>query len=143
MWWVRGDLGTHINGAPVIVPCRVTDFMCISSKIELRIYEKKFFWPSHTGLFPMCSTGRRAHRVARGTKWFFECTFEKCYISFCISNSINLNRGHHEGGRLGSVKNFKTPFFKRYWKFLPWGYSYRCRTSPIFFFLKYLNKYGH
>ena len=36
-------------------------------------------------------------------------------------------------GRLGWMKNFKTPFFKRYWKFLPWGYSYRPRTTPNFF----------
>ena len=51
-------------------------------------------------------------------------------------------RGHREGRRLGLVKNFKTPFFKRYRKFLPSGDSHRSRTSPIFFFLKYLNKYS-
>ena len=45
-------------------------------------------------------------------------------------------RGHREGGRLGSVKNFKTPFFKGYWKFLSWGYFYRSRTSPFFFLFR-------
>ena len=36
-------------------------------------------------------------------------------------------------GHLTRSKNFKTPFFKRYWKFLPGGYSNRSRTSPFFF----------
>ena len=31
------------------------------------------------------------------------------------------------------LKNFKTPFFNRYWKFRPWGCSYRSGTSPFFF----------
>ena len=26
----------------------------------------------------------------------------------------HISRGHREGGRLGSVKNFKTPFLKRF-----------------------------
>ena len=49
-------------------------------------------------------------------------------------------RGHLKSGRLGLVKNFKTP--KRHWKFPLWGYSYRSRTSPIFSLLKYPNKYS-
>ena len=40
------------------------------------------------------------------------------------------------------AKRFQNAIFWRYWKFLPWGDSYRSRTSPVFFFLKYLNKYG-
>ena len=47
-----------------------------------------------------------------------------------------LNCGHCEVGCLGLVKNFKTPLFKRYLKFLPWGHSYRSRTSPIFFLFR-------
>ena len=31
---------------------------------------------------------------------------------------LQVIRGHREGGRLGSGKNFKTPFFKRCLKFL-------------------------
>ena len=50
-----------------------------------------------------------------------------------ISQKNHLICGHPEDGSLGSVKNFKTPFFKRFCKFLPWGYSFRSRTSPIFF----------
>ena len=45
-----------------------------------------------------------------------------------------LSHGHL--GRLGSAKNWKTPFFWRYWKFLPLGDSYRSRTSPVFFLFK-------
>ena len=45
-----------------------------------------------------------------------------------------LRRGHrYLSGHLTRSKNFKTPFFKRYWKFLPGGYSNRSRTSPFFF----------
>ena len=52
-------------------------------------------------------------------------------------------RGHREvPGRSTRSKNFKTQFFWRYLKFLPWGYSNRSRTSPIFFFLRYLNNYS-
>ena len=32
------------------------------------------------------------------------------------------------------MKIFKTSFFKRYWKFLLWGYSFRSRTSIFFLF---------
>ena len=39
-------------------------------------------------------------------------------------------------------KNFKTPFFSRYQKILPWGNSNGSKTSPNFFLKKYLNKYG-
>ena len=45
-------------------------------------------------------------------------------------------------GRKARSKNFKTPFFSRYSKFLSWGSWYRSRTSPKNFFWKYLNKYG-
>ena len=38
-------------------------------------------------------------------------------------------------------KNFKTPFFWRYLKFLPLGNWYWSRTSPKKFFWKYLKKY--
>ena len=63
-------------------------------------------------------------------------------IKVPLQLSGTLERGHREGGRLGLVKIFKTPFFKRYLKFFPSGDSFRSRTSPIFFFLKYLNKYS-
>ena len=55
---------------------------------------------------------------------------------------INIHmRGHrYLSGHLTRSKNFKTPFFKRYWKFLLGGYSNRSRTSPFLFFFKYLNK---
>ena len=53
-----------------------------------------------------------------------------------------INHGNHKGGPLSFSKIFKTPFFKRYLKFLPSGDSYSSKTSPIFFFLKYLNKYS-
>ena len=51
-----------------------------------------------------------------------------------------IDRGHREGGLTARSKNFKTPFFKRYRKILSRGYTDRSRTSPFFFFLKYLNK---
>ena len=54
----------------------------------------------------------------------------------------DFSRGHREGGPIACSKNFKTPFFKRYSKTLLRGYSNGSRTSPFFFFLKYLNKYG-
>ena len=50
--------------------------------------------------------------------------------------------GHREGGCLGLVKILKTLTFKTYWKFHPGLHSYRSKTSPVFFFLKYLNKYS-
>ena len=61
---------------------------------------------------------------------------------FCKISTPGLTRGRREGGRLGSAKKFKTSFFKRYFKILSRGYSNGSRTSPIFFFFKYLNKYG-
>ena len=73
--------------------------------------------------------------------WTYRQMNKLSWKEYLMNNSIS--RGHREGGRLGSVKNFKTPFFKRYWKFLSWGYFYRSRTSPFFFFLRYLDKYGH
>ena len=45
---------------------------------------------------------------------------------------FNLIRGHCEGGPTGFSKNFKTPFFERYWKILSRGYSNRSRTSYFF-----------
>ena len=53
-----------------------------------------------------------------------------------------VNRGLREGGLTACSENFKMPFFKIYWKILSKGYPNGSRTSPIFFFLKYLNKYG-
>ena len=78
---------------------------------------------------------------------FFEFNFEiehytylpRHYVLFDIKyDSI---RGRREDGRLGLAKKSKTPFFKRYFKILSRGYSNGSRTSPIFFFLIYLNKY--
>ena len=47
-------------------------------------------------------------------------------------------------GRLACPKNFKTPFFSRYQKFLSWGNSNGSRTTPNFFskffFIKYVRK---
>ena len=44
----------------------------------------------------------------------------KIETQFCQMNfTCVVRRGHREGGRLGSVKNFRTPFFKRYSKCLP------------------------
>ena len=45
-----------------------------------------------------------------------------------------ISRGHLEGGPTARSKNFKTPFFKRYWKILSRGYSNLSRTSPFFSF---------
>ena len=45
-------------------------------------------------------------------------------------------------GRMTRSKNFKTPFFSRYLKFLSWGSRYGSRTSPKIFLKKYRNKYG-
>ena len=45
-------------------------------------------------------------------------------------------------GQKTCSKKFKTPFFSRYQKILPWGNSNGSKTSPIFFLKKYLNKYG-
>ena len=59
---------------------------------------------------------------------YFTCLKYRLHI---IRNM--LVRGHCEGGHLGLPKNFKTPFFWRYWKYLPWGDSYRSKTSPVFF----------
>ena len=44
-----------------------------------------------------------------------------------------LTRGHLEGGPTARLKNFKTPFFKRYQIILSRGYSNGSRTSPFFF----------
>ena len=45
-------------------------------------------------------------------------------------------------GRKSRLKNFKTPFFSRYHKFLPWGNSNMSKTSPKFFSKFFFNKYG-
>ena len=45
-------------------------------------------------------------------------------------------------GRKARSKNFKTPLFSRYQKFLPLGSSYGSRTLPKNFSQKNLNKYG-
>ena len=49
---------------------------------------------------------------------------------------LYLMHGHHEGGLTAYSKDFKTPFFIRYWKILLRGYSKRSRTSTIFFLFK-------
>ena len=45
-------------------------------------------------------------------------------------------------GRCSRSKNFKTPFFSRYHKFLPGSNSIRSKTTPVFFVSKNLNKYS-
>ena len=59
-----------------------------------------------------------------------------------VINQRQLKRGHREGGPTARSKKFKTPFFEIYSKILLRGYSNGSRTSPFFFFLKYINKYG-
>ena len=39
-------------------------------------------------------------------------------------------------------KNFKTPFFSRYQKFLSWGNSNGSKTTPKIFSIFFFNKYG-
>ena len=65
-----------------------------------------------------------------------------CYHFYNPCDS-RVSRGQREvPGQSTRSKNFKTPFFWRYLKFLLWRYSNRSRTSPNFFFLRYLNKYS-
>ena len=42
-----------------------------------------------------------------------------------------------------SFEKFQNAIFVRYWKILSRGYSNESRTSPIFFFFKYLNNYDY
>ena len=58
---------------------------------------------------------------------------EKLYFVLEYLNCA-IVRGHHEGGPTAHSKNFKTPFFKRFWKILSRDYFKRSRTSPIFSF---------
>ena len=50
-------------------------------------------------------------------------------------------RGQREDGQPSFSKNWKTTFFSRYSKFILIG-NWNCsKTTPVFFFLEYLNKY--
>ena len=44
--------------------------------------------------------------------WFEVKRFEELKTKIILPSKID--RGHREGGRLGSAKKFKTPFFKKY-----------------------------
>ena len=60
---------------------------------------------------------------------------------FCYLESSESIQGLLQHGHITRFKNFKTPFFWRYLKFLPLGNWYWSRTSPKNFFWKYLKKY--
>ena len=59
-----------------------------------------------------------------------------------IKRYVSMQEPLNLPGRKTRSKNFKTPFFSRYQKILPWGNSNGSKTSPNFFLKKYLNKYG-
>ena len=90
-------------------------------------------------------------------QWYQFSTYILLYQIDCSGNKIYMLRfvvrckysvtfwfihGYHEGGLTARSKNFKTQFFESYWKILSRDYPNGSRTSPFFFFLKYLNKYG-
>ena len=76
----------------------------------------------------------------------YHCQLQWSTLIVLITRKYQLRRFIHEPlklpGRKTRSKNFKTPFFSRYSKFLPWGSWYRSKTSPKNFFWKNLNKYG-
>ena len=65
------------------------------------------------------------------TSIYWQCISEREQSSMENSSSY-IVRGNREGGPTAHSKNFKTPFFKRYWKILSRGYSNGSRTSPFF-----------
>ena len=59
---------------------------------------------------------------------------EKLYIAIRhYKNASGISSWTTGSGRLARPKNFKTPFFSRYQKFLSWGNSNWSRTTPKFF----------
>ena len=66
----------------------------------------------------------------------FKMTFETFVglFQFFWSFWCLIRRGHREGGPTARSKNFKTPFFKRYWEILSRDNSNGSRTSPFFSF---------
>ena len=117
----------------IAVPCQVPSDICL----PLVVLVSHNYRLTFVLLFKNCAV----NEVELG--FFPLCTNTSCaddkYTHLLL---YNLNRGRREDGRLGSAKKSKTPFFKRYFKILSRGYSNGSRTSPIFFFFKYLNKYG-
>ena len=77
-------------------------------------------------------------------QWFLRAKIVFVWISFIteVLRRWVIHGNCEVPGRSIRSKNFKTQFFWRYLKFLPWGYSNRSRSSPFFFFLRYLNKYS-
>ena len=94
---------------------------CVATYVHYCFFKLRF--PLHLEAFVICSFKNI------GLRCFTLChALLEYYIYIAL-----IDHGHCEGGRLGLLKNFKTPYFGRYWKFLPRGDSYRSRTSPVFF----------
>ena len=129
--------------------CLITDLQCLAIKTGHEI--SQFL---AAGLQPAAALGNAFALCVFSPLliWELKClqqnlaeSAQHCSASLSIANIISFFRQcrteqHIQpwtsllSGHLTRSKNFKTPFFKRYYKFLPWGHSYRSRTSPIFFF---------
>ena len=68
------------------------------------------------------------------------CLLENTFLPLQHCYSIREHR-KWDGQTAGS-KNWKTPFFSRYSKFLSMGDWNWSKNAPVFFVLKNLNKYG-
>ena len=66
------------------------------------------------------------------------CTFATTFFNWALYHKTRTT----SPGRCSRSKNFKTPFFSRYHKFLPGSNSIRSKTTPVFFVSKNLNKYS-
>ena len=131
--WLVGYSNPRINSAP-------KNLSSFSPELPASACPIKPWWDeSAIGLLVVLKTNHKIFCHCLGRE------LEKVYSNFGCAILLELGqpiRGHREGGPIARSKNFKTPFFKRYWKILSRGYSNGSRTSPFFFFLKYLNKYG-
>ena len=122
---------------------------CRSSKISKR----HFFQGIKNSLHGVTRMGLKSHQnffqnffstnmVARGVQSFDPLDFKKDPI---VQDLVWCAIGHEPlnlSGWKTRLKNFKTPFFSRYQKILPWGNSNMSKTSPKFFSKFFFNIYG-
>ena len=73
--------------------------------------------------------------------WLRALSSWQIWKNILVLINVDLNMDYSiSSGWCTRSKNFKTPFFWRYLKFLPFGNWYGSRTSPKIFFWKYLKK---
>ena len=140
-WWKNfGHSTTDMSATPLFVS-KLRKGLAASL---FEIFSKKFFW---WGSRPISVTQWQEFQISP-KKWCFEIfgTSAPSRGNWVIHDVLQKVARPAKDYSISSgyctrSKNFITPFFGRYLKFVPLGNWYGSRTSPKNFVWKYLKKY--